>query len=339
LPVYGIEEYLKELWLKLADLTPSTLGAVIVIVIGWVLGRLVGSGVSKVLEKAGIDGAMRRTIVGKTLERSGIKVARLFNLLIRWLVYLVAILAAVNILNITSLNNFMTAVVQYLPSFIVGVFIMILGTVVADFVGNSVRALGREAGVRFSFIVGDGLRLLLYFVAVVTGLSVMKIDVSILQIFANALAWGAAAAFAIAFGLGFKDTVAKNSERWINALTSTAEKVEETVKVQTLEERVRELESSLVEHTKRIEIMEKEKEIKIQELTAPTADIYSKLLELAGEKGDVFSVYGGYQVRILDPTTFPWFEVLAILSNASFDVWISKENESFVIKGKPPSAS
>lgn len=224
--IYGLEEYLKGLWLKLVDLTPAILGSIVVLAIGWVLGRAIGRGVSKALDKAGVDDAVRRTAVGKALERSGITVVRFFDLIVRWFIYLIAILAAVNILNIAILSNFMSAVVQYLPSFIAGVFIVILGIIVADFVGDAVKAVGREAKVEFSSIIGDGLKVFLYFIVVVIGLSVMKINVQILYIFANAFAWGTAlgigAAIAIAFGLGFKDFIAKNAEEWVASITARA---------------------------------------------------------------------------------------------------------------------
>lgn len=225
-----MEEYLSGLLLKLVDLAPVALGAVIVLAIGWAAGRALGRGVSKVLDKVGVDDAVRKTAIGKAMERSGMKIIRVFDLLTRWFVYLIAILAAVNILNITVLSNFMSTLVQYLPSFIAGIFIIILGFIVADFVGDSVKAVGREAKVEFSSVVGDGIKFFLYFVVVVVGLSVMKIDVQILYIFANAAAWGTAlgigAAIAIAFGLGFKDHVARNAEEWIAAITAKAKKQE-----------------------------------------------------------------------------------------------------------------
>lgn len=212
--------------LRLVDLTPAALGAVIVLIIGWAVGRAVGHGVSRVLDKAGVDDAVRKTAIGKAMERSGMRIVRFFDLLIRWFVYLIAILAAVNILNITVLSNFMSTLVQYLPSFIAGIFIIILGFIVADFVGDSVKAVGREAKVEFSSVVGDGIKLFLYFIVIVVGLSVMKIDVQILYIFANAAAWGTAlgigAAIAIAFGLGFKDYIARNAEQWVATITAKA---------------------------------------------------------------------------------------------------------------------
>lgn len=223
LEISMIQEYLKGLWLKLVDLTPAILGSVVVLVIGLILGRVVGSGVSRVLDKAGVDDAVRKTAIGKALERSGMRVVRFFELIIRWFVYLIAILAAANILNIAVLSSFLTSVVQYLPRFIAGVFIIILGVILGDFVGDAIKAVGREARAEFSMVLGDALKVFLYFIVIIIGLSVMQINVQILYIFSTALAWGTAlgvgAAIAIAFGLGFKDYVARNAEAWVTSIT------------------------------------------------------------------------------------------------------------------------
>ena len=226
-----IEDTLAEIVSQFVAWVPNIVGVVIILLIGWGVGRLLGKGLSRVLDKVGVDDALRKTFIGRALERSGVTVVRFFDLIIRWFVYLIAILAASNVLGIAALSNFMNTVVQYLPSFIAGLFMIIAGILVADFVGDSFVALGREANIEFSSLIAGGLRLILYAVTAVIGLSVMKIDVSIIYVFANALAWGVAAGIAvglgIAFGWGFKDAVAARAKDWIKSATQTAKKAEE----------------------------------------------------------------------------------------------------------------
>ena len=202
-----------------------------VLIIGWAVGRLLGKGLSKILDKIGVDDVLRKTAIGKALERSGITCVRFFDLIIRWFIYLIAILTAVDILQIAVLSTFMSSVVQYLPHFIVGVFILFVGLIVADFIGDALGAVGREAKVEFIGLLAAGLKLFLYFIVIIVALSVMKIDVSILYILATALAWGVALGISIglgiAFGWGFKDTIAKNADKWIKSAQRVAKKAEE----------------------------------------------------------------------------------------------------------------
>jgi hypothetical protein len=71
----------------------------------------------------------------------------------------------------------------------------------------------------------------LYFTAIVIGLDTMGIDVSILYVFANAIAWGVAAALAIGVGLaigwGGHEYVANNINQWMGRASEGAPTPEE----------------------------------------------------------------------------------------------------------------
>ncbi|NIN52887.1 MAG: hypothetical protein GTN80_07355 [Nitrososphaeria archaeon] len=219
------------LWTQLVSWIPTLIYVIIVLLIGWIAGRALGKGISKVLDKAGVDDALKKTAIGKALERSGVTTVGFFDLIIRWFVYLIAILAAVNILNITILSNFMTSVVSYLPSLLAGVLIILIGFIVIDFIGDSLIAVGREAKIEYMNLFADVFKLFLYFVIIIMGLEMMKIDTSIVYVFSNALAWGAAAGVAvglgIAFGWGFKDVLAEKSKEWLTSTEETAKRTEE----------------------------------------------------------------------------------------------------------------
>lgn len=225
-----IEEFLTQIWTTIVDILPRVVGAIIALIIGWIAGRALGKAVSKVLDKVGVDDALRPTIFGRVLERSGITCVHFFDLIVRWFVYLIAIFAAVDILQIAVLTTYMNMVVSYLPSLIAGVILLIAGFIVTDFIADFMKKVGQEAGVAYSKIFADGLRLFLYSVVIIIALAQMRIDVSILYIFANALAWGISigvcVGLGIALGWGFKDVISESAKEWVNSLTTTAEKVE-----------------------------------------------------------------------------------------------------------------
>ncbi len=226
----ALEKVFADAWATFMNTLPKFAGAIIVLIIGWIAGRVIGKGVSRVLDKAGVDDALRKTAIGKAVERSGLSITRFFDMIIRWFVYLIAVFAAVDILEIAVLSEFMKTVVEYLPSFIGGVFILIFGFMIVDFIGDALASVGKEARIEFSGIIAAGLKLLLYFVILTVALGLMRIDVEILYIFAKALSWGAAigigAGLGIALGWGLKDIVAKNSKKWIASIEKSAKTFE-----------------------------------------------------------------------------------------------------------------
>lgn len=231
LQIISLEELLNNLLNTFVNMVPGIVGAIVALIIGWIAGRALGKGVSTILDKVGVDDALRKTVIGKSIEKSGITCVHFFDLIVRWFVYLIAILAAASILDIEVLSEFLNSVVSYIPSFIAGVFILIFGFIIVDYFADFFRALGREAKIEFTGIIASGLRLLLYFVIIVIALSVMRIDITILYIFATALAWGiavgAGVGIAIAVGWGFKDAVREKANEWIKTATEAAKKAEE----------------------------------------------------------------------------------------------------------------
>jgi len=223
-----IETYITNFQAELVRLAPRLVAAIIVLVIGWVAGRLIGKALSRILDKAGVDDALRRTAIGKALDRTKMSIVGFFDLIVRWFIYLIAILVAVDILEIAVLSDFISRAIQYLPSFIGGVLILLIGFIAADFVGDALRAVAKEGQIEYAPLFADALKLLLYFVVLVIGLSTMKFDTAILYVFANALAWSIAAGVAIglgiAFGWGFKDAVAKRADKWLETVSAGTKK-------------------------------------------------------------------------------------------------------------------
>ena len=103
-------------------------------------------------------------------------------------------------------------------SFIGGIFILIGGLIVSDFLGDIVETVGEEAHLVYSSVMGAAVRFFLYYIALILSLTVMKVDVFILQIVAIAIAItvaiGVGGAVAIAFGFGLREYVAKNAHVW-----------------------------------------------------------------------------------------------------------------------------
>ena len=209
---------------------PRIIGAIIILIIGWAVGRLLGAAISRLLDKAGVDDALRKTSVGKAIERAGVPTPRFFDILVRVFIYLIAVFAAVNVLQIDVLTYYMKMVVEYLPSLIAGIVILIFGLMIADFIGDAITAVGREAKIEYASLASIAVRGALYLVVIIIGLSTMKIDVSILNVVVTAISWGVAGAIALggglALGFGLRDYVAKKAEEWLKKASKSAKALE-----------------------------------------------------------------------------------------------------------------
>jgi small-conductance mechanosensitive channel len=203
---------------------PRLAGALIVLLVGWLVGRLVYRVLSRAIDSLEIDRAVMRTPLGRLLGDTERAVSRAFGRLGAWFVYGLAILTAADVLAVELLSEWIGTAVSYLPAFIAGALVIVIGFVLADFLADGVSRTETVTETGYTAYFADGLRGFLYFVAVVIGLDTMGVDVQILYLFASAVAAGVAVGLALALGIGLgwgsKDYVSEHIDEWVGSSPS-----------------------------------------------------------------------------------------------------------------------
>ena len=190
---------------------PTLVAAIIILIIAWIIGRAIGKLVSAGLDKAGVDDALRKTAIGKSIESSGTSIPHVFDLIVRWFIYIIGIMAAVNVLGIPMLTAFAQSVVFYIPNLIAALIVLIIGFIFADIVGDLIRTTGTASDIPYMGIFSTAIKIFLYFIVIIVALDQLRINTSIIYVFATALAWGiaigAGVGLGIALGFGLKDRI------------------------------------------------------------------------------------------------------------------------------------
>lgn len=122
---------------------------------------------------------------------------------------------------------------SYLPAFVAGTLIILVGFVLADFLGDATADTETVTDTAYTDWFADGVRFFLYFVAIVIGLDTIGVDVGIPYTFTQTLAIGLAVGFAlaigIAFGWGGKDYVRENIGDWMSSGSESLSPAEPSV--------------------------------------------------------------------------------------------------------------
>lgn len=214
-----IPDYLQETSDGIVEFLPLALGALAILVVGWIVGRVVGGVARRLVDRSELDRLVMETPLGRALGGTERAISRTLGRVAAYFVYALALLTAADFLAIEILSEWLAEAVSYLPAFIAGALIILVGFVLADFLADVVAETESVTDTGYTDVFADGMRAFLYFVSIVVGLGTMGVDVQILNTFAQAAAWGVAAALAlgigIAVGLGARDYVAANVGDWL----------------------------------------------------------------------------------------------------------------------------
>ncbi len=207
---------IESLYYLLINWVPRLIYVIAVLIVGWAAGRVFGKAVAYVLDKIGVDDLIVKTSVGKAIEKSGIKVVTIFDVIARWFVYLIAIIWAAEALGMKALVDVLWSITAYLPHLAAGVIIILFGFIGGDVIGDLIINTGKERGVEWSDVFGNLFKFVVYVVVLIIGLKQMMIDVTLLEKIIEAMTWGisvgAAVGSGIAIGWGLKDVVKKYAE-------------------------------------------------------------------------------------------------------------------------------
>ncbi|MFL6499067.1 MAG: mechanosensitive ion channel family protein [Nitrososphaera sp.] len=186
----------------IAQAAPKIVAALILLGIGLLVGRIIGWVVRKVAEKMNLDRYWSRTGIGESVSRAGWNLTRIISVAARWFVYLFFISAAVNVLEFTQLSQAINDVWLWIPNVVAFIIILVIGALIADFVG---KWMGRELPAR-GVVGGKAIALIatgiLYAIVLVVATTQLQIGEAILNSVISALIWGMAAAIAIGVGVG-----------------------------------------------------------------------------------------------------------------------------------------
>lgn len=205
---------LQQVWASVANFVPLLIGAVVVFLIGWVVAVSLGKLVEQVVRALKVDTFLSKLDVERAVERAGWKLnsGAFFGGLVKWFLIVVFLLAAVNILGLTQVSDFLAQVLLYIPNVVVAALILIIAALVANTVERLVRGSVEAAGYKGS-LVGVVARWSIWIFAFVAALQQLGVATALLQTIVTGLVAALALAFGLSFGLGGKDAASAIIER------------------------------------------------------------------------------------------------------------------------------
>jgi len=189
---------------------PEFIAAVVIVIVGYFVAKIMGNVVARVLGRAGLDRTLHAGQGGDWVRRVTTSPSRLVGKLAFWAVFLGAISLAVSVLGINALTDFVAAVYGYLPHVIAAVLIfLVAGAVSTAVVALANRTMGETPTGKF---VTTAAPILIMAIATFMILTELGIAEQIVLITYAGLIGAIALGMALAFGLGGRDVAARMVE-------------------------------------------------------------------------------------------------------------------------------
>ena len=205
---FNILQSLQSGFTQFVNYLPQLIGALIVLLVGYIIAKILDTIITKGLQKARVDQRLASGGGGHFVEKLAPQgsPSKLVGLVVFWVIMLFVISSAIGTLGIPALTGFMNQVLAYLPNVIAALLIFIIAAAVAGAVGAIVhRTMGDTPTGK---VVRAAVPALIMAIAVFMILTQLGIAPAIVITTYIALIGALALASALAFGLGGRDAAA-----------------------------------------------------------------------------------------------------------------------------------
>lgn len=200
---------LASMWIEMTKFFPSVIGALIVLIFGWLFSKLLIKIIKKALKLANankLDDKLNEIeiVEGKNLKFDTIKIISNF---VRWLIYIMLLIIVSDILNLKIISEQISNFLGYLPRLFVALVIFTAGLLFANFVKKGLKAFFESMDLSGAKIISQVVFFLLLIFISITALNQAGVDTEIITENLTMILGGFLLAFSIAFGLGARGVV------------------------------------------------------------------------------------------------------------------------------------
>lgn len=216
-----------QLWAVL----PALLVATIIFLVGYFVAKQIERWVDRGLKKMDFNKVAEAGGLREAVDRTGggLDPVHAVGKLLFWLIMLVVILLAASALGLDSINRMFSIMLQFIPTLIAAIVIVILGIVVGEFVrGLILASAGTVEGVPLLANVAKGSVVV---IAMFMALQQLGVAEELITAAFTVVLGAVALATGLAFGLGNTTLAGEMTRRWYEAYRARKEKAAEAKRV------------------------------------------------------------------------------------------------------------
>ena len=195
------------MWNSVGVFIPRLFGALLVILLGFVVAKLLDTLLSKLLAKIGLDRLMAGTGLTKLLSRVGIQVSvsTLIGKIVYWFVLLIFLVSAAESLGLERVSATLDVFALYLPKVFAAGLVLLAGVLLAQLAASMLRGAAESVGLDYASSLGRIAQAMVIIISISVAFGQLEIKTDLLNNIIAIVLISIGLAMALAMGLGSRD--------------------------------------------------------------------------------------------------------------------------------------
>ena len=189
---------------------PNIVGAILLILIGWLLSKFAAKLLRRLLKSIGIDRLAEKLNEIDLVARSNLQIvpSAVLSKILYYFLFFIFISAATDVLGIEAVSELMNDFLNYIPYLISALIVFVVGLLLADFLRNIVLTTCQSLGIPAANFIATFAFYFLFLNVVMITLDQAQIDTDFIQDNLSIILAGIVLAFAIGYGFAARPIVA-----------------------------------------------------------------------------------------------------------------------------------
>lgn len=197
---------------SIVEFAPRLVVAIVLFMIGWVLGSLVAKAFEQVFVALKVD-RLLQSVGGEDFFRKAdmrLNSGYFVGQVAKWFIIIVFLLPSLNLVGLSDISFFLrNDVLGFLPRVIVAAFILIIATVIAEGLSKAVRASAKTMNLSSANMLGAIAKYTVWVFAFIIALGQLGVAEYYMSALFTAIIAMLALGGALAFGLGGRDAAGR----------------------------------------------------------------------------------------------------------------------------------
>lgn len=202
-------ESLNQMAYNIAEITPKIIFAILIILFGWLLTKLVTLILKRTLKFAKVDRLTEIINENKLFGSTDLKfnVSSVIIGFVKWVLFLVFLIIAADVMNWGIVSVEIGKLLGYLPKLFSAIALFMIGLYIANFIKNAIKGLFESFDLSGENIISNLAFYIIIVIITITALNQAGINTDLITNNLTIILGALLATFVLAFGLGSRDVI------------------------------------------------------------------------------------------------------------------------------------